>query len=447
MFIGGGGSYFALMHIVIQPHLYSKGMLSNLENNILIISVIVFMAMFYFLIPYVFLMSSIALVKIKQPALSWLLLLPSFILFYLQWNTISQGVHLHKLHLWSGIYIFIGCLFYLQALRTAKTKPEKRNALRLNIIFLPIIILIYFKDYFFVNQVLLAKSNIVFEKNYDWTISSNYIDLWLLILFFFYSIRYGILGIKLKVEKQRLDASMSSLAFGSAIMNHTIKNEIQKMEYMRERAKFHATQSNHLETIESIDKMGMVTNHLKQMVNNIKEKSEEIVLTEQTVDITNLLDGVLEGLQPLFEKKKITLLKEYSIQGSVSCDSYHLREVISNLCMNAIKAMGNENRQLSVIVKPLRKKLYIEIKDTGKGIDKKNFSNVFEPFFTTKKGETNYGLGLTYCYNVMKKHQGEIKIIESEKNIGTTIALIFPSKRIVGKQGSIAHGSNQSLTS
>lgn len=447
VFIGGGGSYFALMHIIIQPHLYTQGMLSDLENTILTISVIVFMAMFYFLIPYVFLMSSIALVKIKKRGLSWVLLLPSFFLFYLEWNTISQGVQLQKLHLWSGIYIIIGCLIYLQAFRTAKTKLEKRNALRLNIIFLPIILLIFLKDYLFVDQVILEKKDIFFEQNIHWTINSNYIDLWLLFLFFFYSVRYGILGIKLRIEKQRIDASMTSLAFGSAIMNHTIKNEIQKMEYMRERAKFYATQSNQVETIETIDKMGLVTNHLQQMVNHIKEKSEEIVLTEQTVNITNLIDGVLDGLQPLFEKKKITVVTEYEFYGSINCDTYHLRDTLSNLCMNAIEAMGNENGLLSIIVKPLRKQLQIQIKDTGKGVDSSNFSKVFEPFFTTKKGPTNYGLGLTYCYKVMKKHQGEIKIMESEKNRGTTIALIFPNKRIIGKQRSVTHGANQSLTS
>ncbi|WJH36012.1 HAMP domain-containing histidine kinase [Paenibacillus sp. CC-CFT747] len=49
----------------------------------------------------------------------------------------------------------------------------------------------------------------------------------------------------------------------------------------------------------------------------------------------------------------------------------------------------------------------IEVKDTGTGISKANMKRVMEPFFTTKGSHRhNFGLGLAYCYQVMRKHGG-----------------------------------------
>ncbi|WP_127569092.1 ATP-binding protein [Paenibacillus xylaniclasticus] len=55
-------------------------------------------------------------------------------------------------------------------------------------------------------------------------------------------------------------------------------------------------------------------------------------------------------------------------------------------------------------------------------------SRAFEPFFTTKNKQLNYGLGLSYCYQVMKKHHGEIQFLSASPQ-GTTVQLIFPNER------------------
>lgn len=66
--------------------------------------------------------------------------------------------------------------------------------------------------------------------------------------------------------------------------------------------------------------------------------------------------------------------------------------------------------------------LYIDIKDTGKGIAKSKFKTVFEPGFTSKK--RGWGLGLSLCKRIIETyHKGKISVQSSELNKGTTFRI------------------------
>jgi signal transduction histidine kinase len=53
-----------------------------------------------------------------------------------------------------------------------------------------------------------------------------------------------------------------------------------------------------------------------------------------------------------------------------------------------------------------------------------------QPFFTTKNDSHHFGMGLSYCYIVMAKHGGDMRIVSSE-GIGTEIYLRFKRNRLV----------------
>jgi two-component system, sporulation sensor kinase B len=445
--IGGGGSYSALMHNFIQPHLQSERLLSPLEDAILSVSVTVFLALFYFLLPYVFLMSSMVLAKWSFPFQKWLLLLPSAGFFLADLDSIMMEISLHRLHFWSGLYILTGCFLYLFSIFKSQDQEEKRNTIRLSVLFIPILVVILLKDFLFIEQVVLSEKELIFIRNIDWTISSNFIDLWIITLLLFYSIRYGILGIKLSLEKHRFNTSMSTLSSGTTIINHAIKNEIQKMDYMLERTRHQIHDENKAEAIRSLSKIGYVTEHMQGMIDRIKEKSQDIILAEKTVKLTELLDTVLAGYQPLLDQKNIILLREYDFDGSIRCDTHHIYEVFSNLCSNAIESIQADSGKLTVRVRRQKRHVSVVVSDTGCGIAKNSLSKVFQPFFTTKKNPRNYGLGLSYCYNVMAKHHGQIKVLDSKKDRGTTMALLFPKRRVVEVKQGVTYEKNQSLTS
>ena len=65
----------------------------------------------------------------------------------------------------------------------------------------------------------------------------------------------------------------------------------------------------------------------------------------------------------------------------------------------------------------------IAIRDTGKGIAKKDLEHIFDPFYTTK--ETGTGLGMSIIYGIIKEHKGEIKI-DSEEGKGSAFKFTLP---------------------
>ena len=101
--------------------------------------------------------------------------------------------------------------------------------------------------------------------------------------------------------------------------------------------------------------------------------------------------------------------------------------VIENLCKNAVDAMNGEGR-IDVYMTSEKQQIYIDIKDTGKGIARKNFKTVFNPGYTTKK--RGWGLGLTLAKRIIEDyHAGRIYVKDSEVGKGTTFRIEL--KRVV----------------
>lgn len=98
--------------------------------------------------------------------------------------------------------------------------------------------------------------------------------------------------------------------------------------------------------------------------------------------------------------------------------------VMENLTKNAVDAMQGEGR-IDITTGKEKNIVWIEVKDTGKGIARKNFKTVFNPGYTTKK--RGWGLGLTLVKRIVEDyHGGRIFVKESEPGVGTTFRLEFP---------------------
>ncbi len=98
--------------------------------------------------------------------------------------------------------------------------------------------------------------------------------------------------------------------------------------------------------------------------------------------------------------------------------------VMENLTKNAVDAMGGEGR-LDITITSTTQQALILVRDTGKGIPRKNFKDVFTPGFTTKK--RGWGLGLTLVKRIIEEyHGGRIYVKDSEVGVGTTFAIELP---------------------
>ena len=75
--------------------------------------------------------------------------------------------------------------------------------------------------------------------------------------------------------------------------------------------------------------------------------------------------------------------------------------------------------------------VWIEIEDTGKGIEPALLGRIFEPFFTTKPVGQGTGLGLSVSYGIVQKHGGVIEV-RSELGVGSVFKVILPRHAVSG---------------
>ena len=98
--------------------------------------------------------------------------------------------------------------------------------------------------------------------------------------------------------------------------------------------------------------------------------------------------------------------------------------VIENLCKNAVDAMEGKGIITLTLFEETHN-IVIEVRDTGKGIRKKDLKNVFTPGFTTKK--RGWGLGLSLARRIVEEyHKGRIFVKQSEIGKGTTFRIELP---------------------
>ncbi|MCG5251026.1 sensor histidine kinase [Brevibacillus agri] len=293
------------------------------------------------------------------------------------------------------------------------------------------------KNSFFTNVLIIVPLFFVFIFIYIMRIQNDY-EAWRynmlvvaiqFILIVAISLKYGFLGVRLRVEKRRLDSTLRALTSGAQIINHTIKNEVGKISLYADRIESYAEETNQPNLKEDALVLLQSSQHMLDMMNRIQNQLRDVELRESPSAPGEIIKQVIQNLKPYMEKHQVLVECELDESLHLYGDPVQLREILTNLCMNAIEAMKSGGK-LTLQLFLSNRHLVIAVADTGTGISKENLPHVLDPFFSTKRTGQNFGLGLSYCYNVMQKHQGMLEIY-SEPGKGTTVFLFFPKKRVI----------------
>ena len=111
-------------------------------------------------------------------------------------------------------------------------------------------------------------------------------------------------------------------------------------------------------------------------------------------------------------------IEDIYIEGNITL----LGWAIENIIRNGLDSIKNQKGKLSINVLSDKQFGLIHIIDNGVGIDKKDWKNIFRPGFSTKN--RGWGLGLSLVNRIIKEiHHGEIKVIKSKKDIGSTFEI------------------------
>lgn len=178
-----------------------------------------------------------------------------------------------------------------------------------------------------------------------------------------------------------------------------------------------------------------------------QDNRDMLVMLEGEIDrVNDVIENLLNFARPrdphgerIFLQASLDSLKslvnasarEQGISISIDCsdtlfvwaDPVHLRQVLMNLVLNSIQAMGVKGDLLQIRCAQAQNHVELLLSDNGPGIPEDVLPHIAEPFFTTKSVGT--GLGLAICHVLVKKNQGELHF-ESQSGHGTQVTLKLP---------------------
>ncbi|MCX7919583.1 MAG: ATP-binding protein [bacterium] len=218
--------------------------------------------------------------------------------------------------------------------------------------------------------------------------------------------------------------SLANIGMLAASVSHEVNNSIDGIKnYLYLISSETAADHPHKEYLKlvnaELERTGKIIRQLLDLYKPTKAPYQEVNINE-LIEQTLLLLG-----KPLREKKYTVTLDLSPSLPAVKGSPDQLKQVLLNLCFNALQAMPNGGElKLSTRIDPnIPSRIQLSVIDTGSGIPEDKLPHIFEPFYTTKPGGT--GLGLTVCKQIIQEHQGEI-IVESKLHTGTTFHVYIP---------------------
>ncbi len=172
-------------------------------------------------------------------------------------------------------------------------------------------------------------------------------------------------------------------------------------------------------------------NRTKEIVRSVLDLSRQRQTYEEDVDMNAVLEDALRVLHNTYKSMEVVIEKNYDLQIPVIKGNFsNLGQVLINVVKNALQALpGGKGRIfLSTSYNRDADRVVVECRDEGGGIDPSVVRDIFKPFFTTKDVGKGSGLGLYVSYEIIKKHNGDIRV-SSEIAKGTTVTIELPCRR------------------
>ncbi len=167
---------------------------------------------------------------------------------------------------------------------------------------------------------------------------------------------------------------------------------------------------------------------LQHLLTQLRDFCHEPIISKQDTDLSQTIRDIINMMIPIASQKNIQIQFNGPSHLIAHIDAHLIERSIANMCINAIEAMTAPGMIILSLMHD-NNTVWIDIMDTGCGIQEKYIDNVFDYRFTHNK-EHGSGLGLSFCKQVMDAHGGSIGV-SSKEYIGTTFSLVFPNTGIL----------------
>jgi len=238
-----------------------------------------------------------------------------------------------------------------------------------------------------------------------------------------------------KKLQQELLQSQRFAAIGQAVtgIQHAIKNLLNGLKGGAFLIRVGLTKDNRQRIEEGLAMVEESIERISQLSRNMLNYAKEWKLELQTVDLGQLLEKISSLNQPAAADRGVTLRNETSpSMPPIRCDPELIGMATTDLVVNAIDACTWKHyppgQSPEVVVRAYpddaSRRVVIEVRDNGCGMDEEIKWNIFTPFFSTKK-TLGSGLGLALTARIINVHGGQLSV-ESEPDQGSVFRIQLP---------------------
>ena len=214
---------------------------------------------------------------------------------------------------------------------------------------------------------------------------------------------------------------------------HNLKGPLQVVVGHISLAKLSLSENGQdLESIRKhLDRINAAADNLTAIISGILQHAQNAAQFDQK---WIQLNQVIENELQFFTANKAfnnNVHKEIQLDGSlpfILANPLHLQQIVDNLINNALDAMEDYPlKTLTIVTRATENYAFMEVSDTGTGIDPKNLPFIFEPDFTTKPPDKGTGLGLASVKAMVEGYGGFITVQSNEPQ-GAKFVVSFPLK-------------------
>ncbi len=191
----------------------------------------------------------------------------------------------------------------------------------------------------------------------------------------------------------------------------------------------------------SVQKIEMAALRAAELTNQMLAYSGKGRFIIESLDLSKIVEEMGHLLETVISKKAVLKYNFTRNLPPIQGDAAQIRQVIMNLITNSSDAIGENSGIITISTGVMEADhvylsetyldddlvsgyyVYIEVSDTGCGMDEETRSRIFDPFFSTKF--SGRGLGLAAVLGIIRGHRGAIKVY-SEPGRGTTFKILFP---------------------
>jgi PAS domain S-box-containing protein len=147
----------------------------------------------------------------------------------------------------------------------------------------------------------------------------------------------------------------------------------------------------------------------KDIVDRIRDHVKKAPPRNNRFNLNEAIDEVIEMVRTAIDKNRVSVRTRLAPElNTVWGDRVQLQQVVMNLVLNAVEAMGAvEGRERMLLITTEQKGdggVFVAVHDSGPGIDPEHLQQVFKPFYTTK--DSGVGMGLAICRSIIDAHGG-----------------------------------------